>query len=107
MPRTRAAATGRDPEAVATVNALVMRRQSDDVPVTIDPALIDRLMITNELAELQAALGNADATLDALEAAVQSGTGSGSLLSMKINPSYDFIRDDPRFLALISEVGLE
>ena len=102
-----AAATGRDPEAVATVNALVMRRQSDDVPVTIDPALIDRLMITNELAELQAALGNADATLDALEAAVQSGTGSGSLLSMKINPSYDFIRDDPRFLALISEVGLE
>ncbi|MDG2375796.1 MAG: hypothetical protein P8M18_05545, partial [Woeseiaceae bacterium] len=82
-----AAATARDPEAAAVVNALVMRRQSEDVPVSIDHALIDRLMISNELAELQAALGNADATLDALEATLQSGTGSSSLLSMKINPS--------------------
>ena len=101
-----AAATDRDREAAAAVNALVMRRQSQDAPVSIDHALINRLMISNELAELQAALGNADATLDALEAALQSGIGSSSLLSMKVNPSYDFIRDDPRFLALMSEVGL-
>ena len=100
-------ATGRDPEAVAAVNALVMRRDSEDAPVIIDPALIDRLMMTDERAELQAALGNADATLDALEAALQDGTASSSLLSMKINPSYDFIRDDPRFLALVSEIGLQ
>ena len=64
-------------------------------------------MMTDERAELQAALGNADATLDALEAALQGGAASNSLLSMKINPSYDFIRDDPRFLALVSEVGLQ
>ena len=95
------------PEAAAAVNALVIQRQSEGAPVSIESALVDRLMLANELAELQAALGNADATLDALEAAFHSGTGFRSLLSMKINRSYDFIREDPRFVALLSEVGLQ
>ncbi len=29
-----------------------------------------------------------------------------NILSMKTNPGYDFIRDDPRFVALLQKVGL-
>jgi len=39
-----------------------------------------------------------------VEAGVQR-SGSRSVLSMKVNPAYDFIRDDERFIALLGEVG--
>ena len=49
---------------------------------------------------------NREGTLDALEQAAAGRTGSRSVLSMKVNPGYDFIREDPRFKTLLNEVGL-
>jgi len=41
-----------------------------------------------------------------LRIALDQRSGSRSVLSMKINPAYDFIRDDPRFQAMLGEIGL-
>jgi hypothetical protein len=41
--------------------------------------------------------------IDALERAVELRSGSRSVLSMKINPGYDFIRDDEKFVALMKK----
>ena len=38
--------------------------------------------------------------------AIDQRSGSRSVLSMKINPAYDFIRDDPRFQEMLREIGL-
>ena len=50
--------------------------------------------------------GDGDKTMQALEIAFEERLGSRSILSMKINPVYDFLRDDPRFIALLARVGL-
>ena len=49
---------------------------------------------------------NREHTLQSLQTAFEERLGSRSVLSMKINPVYDFIRDDPRFIALLAKVGL-
>ena len=49
---------------------------------------------------------NAEATLAALAVAVEERSASRSALSMKINPAYDFVRDDPRFTTLLRNAGL-
>ena len=50
--------------------------------------------------------GDGDKTTQALQIAFEERLGSRSVLSMKINPVYDFLRDDPRFIALLARVGL-
>lgn len=45
-------------------------------------------------------------TLQALEFAFEERSGSRSVLSMKINPGYDFMRDELRFVALLARLGL-
>jgi TolB-like protein len=105
-----AAKTGRDRRAAARVSALIVRAMNavvqEDEPVPLDEELIESLQIRSEVPEIFAALGDAERTLNALEEANRTGVGYRSLLSMRINPSYDFIRDDPRFQALLDEVGL-
>jgi len=44
--------------------------------------------------------------IEALRVAVAEQSGSRSVFNMKINPAYDFIRDDPRFVELLERVGL-
>ena len=44
--------------------------------------------------------------LEALDIASEERSGSRSVLSMNINPDYDCMRDDPRFIALLQKVGL-
>jgi hypothetical protein len=56
---------------------------------------------------IYAFVGNGEGALDALERAYEERSGSRSVLSMKLNPGYEFIRDDPRFVELMKRVGLE
>ena len=63
-------------------------------------------MGSEDLAQVMALMGDGEGSLRALRVAIDERSGSRSVLSMKINPAYDFIRNDPRFQALLVEVGL-
>ena len=101
-----ARATGRDVEAAMALGELIVRSQSGEADVEAPEDLIARLEIGAEVPEIYAGLGNAEKTITTLQNAYQTGIGFRSLLSMRINPSYDFIRDDPRFIELLGEIGL-
>ena len=73
--------------------------------------LIDELVTrfelgSEDLAQVYAFVGDRERTLQALETAFEERSGSRSVLSMKINPVYDFIRDEPQFVALLEKAGL-
>jgi hypothetical protein len=69
--------------------------------------MLDRLSLGMEnLGQVYAAAGDRENALRVLQQAVNERTGSRSVLSMKVNPLYDFIRDDPRFVELMEEVNL-
>ena len=99
-------ATGRDVDAATEMGELFIRAQALGEAVELEQDLVDRLQVGTEVPEIYAALGDVENTIAALQNAHRSGTGFRSLLSMKINPSYDFVREDPRFIALMEEVGL-
>jgi TolB-like protein/tetratricopeptide (TPR) repeat protein len=101
-----AAATQRDIEAARELGELIVRAQSGESDIDIPDDLIEKMDLGTELAEVYAAIGNAEKTIAALQNAQKTGAGFRSLLSMRINPSYDFVRDDPRFVALLQEIGL-
>ncbi len=66
-----------------------------------------RLELTSEdLAQVYAFVGDRERAQQALETAFGERSGSRSVLSMKINPGYDFMRGEPRFVALLQKVGL-
>ena len=70
--------------------------------------LIDRAQLgTEDLAQVLAAVGDGEGAIRALQAAIPEHSASRSVFSMKINPLYDFIRDDPRFQAMLEDVGLK
>ena len=106
MLHTWAAASGRDTEAATELGELIVRAIIEGEPVDLSNDLIDRAGILAMAPEVYAALGDAENTIEALQRASRTGVGLRSLLSMKINPSYDFIRDDSRFVVLLEEVGL-
>ncbi len=73
----------------------------------LSPELIEQLNLgAEDLPHVYAFIGNRERTLAALEKAAEGRTGSRSVLSMKVNPGYDFIREDIRFKALLKKVGL-
>ena len=73
----------------------------------LSPELIEQLNLgAEDLPQVYAFIGNRERTLAALEKAAEGRTGSRSVLSMKVNPGYDFIREDIRFKALLKKVGL-
>ena len=57
-------------------------------------------------AQVYASVGDAGATLNVLERGYRERAGARSLLSVRINPLYDFLRGDPRFEDLVRQVGL-
>ena len=99
-------ATGRASDAAAELGELIIRAQGLGDQVELSADLIERLQLAAEVPELYAAVGDAENTIAALQAAHDTGIGFRSLLSMKINPSYDFVREDPRFIELLGEIGL-
>ena len=106
--RVWAAATGRDIEAADEVGELLILHHQSGKPVLISDELVHRLDIGSEdLAQFYAFAGDGERTLVALNEAYHERAGSRSVLSMKLNSGYDFIRDDPRFVELMRKVGLQ
>ena len=99
--------TGGDTGAAREIGDMFVAYGERGEPGTIDQDLIDLAQLGSEdLGQVFAFVGNAEATIRALQTAAAEHSGSRSVFSMKINPGYDFIRDDPRFVALLEEVGL-
>jgi hypothetical protein len=99
--------TGGDVGAARKIGDMLIAYGERGEPGNIDQNLVDRAQLgTEDLAQVLAFVGDAEATIRALQVAAAEHSGSRSVFSMKINPGYDFIRDDPRFVALLEEVGL-
>jgi hypothetical protein len=99
--------TGRDAESARMVGEAFIRHQETGEPQTPTQAVFDGVDFGSEdLGQAYAFLGDAERCLAALEKAYEERSGSRSLLSMKVNPAYDFIRNTPRFRALLGKVGL-
>jgi TolB-like protein len=99
--------TGRDVNAARELGQLLARRATSDAVVELPFATLETLELgTENLAQAYAAAGDAENTLRQLEVALAERAGSRSVLSMKINPLYDFVRSDPRFVAMLQEVNL-
>jgi TolB-like protein/class 3 adenylate cyclase len=102
-----AAATGRDVQAAKEVGQAFVRYGRTGEAQQLSTELLDRLGATmDDLGMIYAFVGDREGALDALERAYKARAGSRSVLSMKVNPAYDFIRDDPRFTALLRRVNL-
>jgi hypothetical protein len=75
-------------------------------PVDLPNELLEELEIGSQsLAQIYAAAGDAESSLAALRIALDDRAGSRRVLSMKINPLYDYIRDDPLFVKMQGQAG--
>ena len=99
--------TGGDVDAAREIGDMFVAYGERGERGRIDQDLIDLAQLGSEdLAQVLAFVGDAEGTIHALQQAAAEHSGSRSVFSMKINPGYDFIRDDPRFVALLEEIGL-
>ena len=98
---------GGDAAAAREIGDLFVAYAENGEAGKISDDLVARTKLGSEdLAQVLAFVGDAEATINALQIAAAENSASRSVFSMKINPAYDFIRDDPRFQALLEEVGL-
>jgi len=99
--------SGINSAAAKQLSQLLEQHAETGALVEIPALLLDELEIGSHIqAQVYAAAGDAEATLAALRIALDERAGSRSVLSMKINPLYDFIRRDPRFIEMQKEAGL-
>ena len=102
-----AAGTGRDVDQARQLGRILEQSQRSGEMAQFPEELFTNLAIGNEnLGQVYAAGGDAESAIASLRIALDERTGSRSVLSMKINPLYDFIRDDPRFIELLQEANL-
>ena len=100
--------TGGDPVAAREIGDMMIAYARDGSVGTVSEDQIKRSLLgIEDLAQVLAFVGDHERTLAALQFATDSRSGSRSVLSMQVNPAYDFIRDDPRFVALLQQVGLD
>ena len=100
-------AVGGDVDAAREIGDMFIAFAESGAVGNLTDDLITRTQLGSEdLAQVLAFVGDAEGTIAALQAAAAENSGSRSVFSMKINPAYDFIRDDPRFQALLRQVGL-
>jgi tetratricopeptide (TPR) repeat protein len=98
---------GADPQAANRLSQLLEQRDTTSEMIKIPAELLNELEIGSHIqAQVYAAVGDAEATLAALRIALDERAGSRSVLSMKINPLYDFVREDERFKEMLKEAGL-
>jgi len=98
---------GGDEDAASEIGEMfIAYARSGEVGKLNDDLIARTLLGSEDLAQVFAFVGDAEGAIIALTAATAEHSGSRSVLSMKINPAYDFIRDDARFIALQEEVGL-
>ena len=99
--------TGGDPTAAREIGDMFVSYGELGIVGELSPELIRRVGLGSEdLAQVLAFIGDAEGAIAALEKALPEHSGSRSVFSMKVNPAYDFIRDDPRFQAMLIEAGL-
>jgi TolB-like protein len=99
--------TGGDTAAAREIADMMIAWSRDGTVGNVTEDLISRTQLgTEDLAQVLAFVGDKEGALRALQQAADDRSGSRSVLSMKVNPAYDFIRDDPRFIALLEQVGL-
>ena len=100
-------ATGGDPAAAGAIaNMFIAYAESGEVGRITDELVAATLLGSEDLPQILALVGDAEGALKALRISLDQRSGSRSVLSMKINPAYDFIRDEPRFQEMLSEIGL-
>ncbi|MCH8336165.1 MAG: tetratricopeptide repeat protein [Proteobacteria bacterium] len=98
---------GGDPVAAWEIADMFIAYANDGTVGNVSADLISRALLGSEdLGQVLAFVGDGEGALRALQQATDDRSGSRSVLSMKINPAYDFIRDDPRFTDLLKQIGL-
>jgi len=103
-----AVTTHRDQDAISRLGKLFLEYQQTGEPVDLPADLLERAELgLEDVGQVYAYFEDTENTLIALEQAVEERSGSRSVLSMKVNPLYDFIRGDPRFRELMARAGLE
>ncbi len=100
-------ATDGDPAAArAIARMFIAYAESAEVGHITDELIADARLSSEDLPQILGLVGDAEGTLNALRIALDQRSGSRSVLSMKINPAYDFVRDEPRFQEMLREIGL-
>jgi TolB-like protein len=99
-----AAGTGRDVDKARQLGGILEQSQSTGEMAQFPEDLLKDLSIGQEnLAQVYSAGGDANSAIRELRIALDQRVGSRSVLSMKINPLYDIIEDDFRFIEMLRE----
>ena len=102
-----AAGTGRDVDQARQLGHIIEQSQETGEMAKFPEDLLTNLAIGNEnLGQVYAAGGDAESAIAEIRVALEERGGSRSVLSMKINPLYDLIEDDPRFIEMLKQVNL-
>jgi hypothetical protein len=102
-----AASTGRDVEATGEIGRLFIRHQQGET-IDLPSGLLERAgFVLEDRSQIYAYFEDAENTLATLDQAVRERSGARNVLSMKVNPLYNFVKNSPRFIELMRSVGLD